>query len=134
MKTIYPIGIRSILLKLSFSLFFLCLIIQINAQSGIPYGSCGIEYIYDASGNMIKRQYVCNNTILRIASPSAKASTLEKMISEKEQKTTIERVDVLFPNPTTGQFRIKMTKELKNDFPCIPAYNCPLPSTCMGMN
>lgn len=87
---------------------------SVFAQTGLPGGSCGIEYIYDAAGNMVERHYICNNVIPRKASPTTVEINQEALNLEKKSNINIEMVDVLYPNPTTGQFRIKMTKELKN--------------------
>lgn len=76
-----------------------------KAQSGIPSGSCGIQYTYDAAGNMIDRQYVCNNSVV-----AAKKTNL----SIQKAVITPQAVDVLYPNPTTGRFTLRMIKPLKN--------------------
>ena len=81
------------------------LLSEVSAQSGLPYGSCGIQYTYDAAGNMIDRQYVCNNSGV---------AAKETNLSVQKAITTTQAVDVVYPNPTTGRFTLRMMKPLKN--------------------
>lgn len=99
--------------KKRYSVFLLILlaIIMIKpangfSQSGIPPGSCGIEYIYDAAGNMIERHYICNNSGSGIASL--------QMMKAANQTSTFQAVSALYPNPTTGKFTVQMVKSLQS--------------------
>lgn len=74
-----------------------------KAQS-LPANTCGIVYTYDAAGNRTQRKYVCNN------SPATTAYTSTKSLDLK----TVQQVDRLFPNPTTGHFTVTFSKPLDN--------------------
>lgn len=78
---------------------------NIFAQTGLPAGSCGIEYIYDAAGNMVERHYICNNS-----SGIVSIQTLKS----QNKTSSVKAVTSLYPNPTTGKFSIKMVKPLQN--------------------
>lgn len=80
---------------------------NVFAQTGLPAGSCGIEYIYDAAGNMVERQYICNNS-----SSSSMASI--QTLKSQNKTSSVQAVTTLYPNPTTGKFSIKMVKPLQN--------------------
>ncbi len=89
-------------------LFFISLFVfgslynqNLQAQS-LPPGTCGIVYTYDAAGNRTNRQYVCNNFTGPGEIESATASTAD-----------VIQVDVLYPNPTTGYFSVRLFKSLK---------------------
>ncbi len=89
-------------------LFCICLFVfdltfssNLRAQT-LPFGSCGIVYTYDAAGNRTNRQYVCNN----FTGPKESAS-------EMAAAGDIIQVDVLYPNPTTGYFTVKLFNPLK---------------------
>lgn len=72
------------------------------AQS-LPANTCGVVYTHDAAGNRTQRIYVCNNT--------ARAGTVTN--SDKEDNNTVvAQVTALYPNPTTGAFRITFTRPL----------------------
>jgi hypothetical protein len=76
---------------------------KLNAQT-LPIGSCGIVYTYDAAGNRTKREYVCNNGLM-----AGNDSAVE---SAKLLMADAVKVDVLYPNPTTGIFSVKLSKTL----------------------
>lgn len=82
-------------------LLFICLAAAMAgyAQS-LPLNTCGIVYSYDAAGNRTQRKYVCNNARLAYA-PESKTEA-------------IEQVTTLYPNPTTGRFKITFTQALQN--------------------
>lgn len=101
------------LLKIALLTFLLVVAGEIFGQSGIPNGSCGIAYTYDAAGNMVKREYLCNNSG-RIMSSMA---TNMDMATQKVPKgagdaQTFHVVTTLYPNPTTGRFVVHMAKSL----------------------
>ncbi|GGH73316.1 hypothetical protein GCM10011379_34690 [Filimonas zeae] len=70
-----------------------------------------MQYTYDAAGNLIKREYVCNNAPSggRLAGPQ----TTDTAAATKET-TEVQLVEALYPNPTTGLFRISFVKPLNN--------------------
>jgi hypothetical protein len=92
--------------KLLFTLLVLSLSNIVLAQQ-IPLGSCGIVYIYDATGCRTKRTYFCNNGGTYPQRPSAKNTAVNTTTEE-------QLVDILYPNPTTGIFNITFTSPLKN--------------------
>lgn len=71
-----------------------------KSHAQLPANTCGVVYTYDAAGNRTQRVYVCNN--------GARAETLTQNKEEAIQVTA------LYPNPTTGQFRITFTKALQH--------------------
>jgi hypothetical protein len=80
-------------------LFFFFLLITSTAalSQSLPANTCGVLYSYDASGNRTGQTYLCNNTG-RSANPS----------TQKLPQTA-----TLYPNPTTGVFKVTFTKPLK---------------------
>ena len=82
---------------------------KLKGQS-LPSGTAGIVYTYDAAGDRIDRKYVVNNTTSEIAN-IAKSDTaaIAKKLNEQ-----VLKVDVLYPNPTTGKFTIRLVKPLQN--------------------
>jgi hypothetical protein len=84
-------------------------------SQSLPANTCGIVYTYDAAGNRTQRQYACNNTG-RVAGPEAIASVVRMpsdTLSDKKP-VTVEQVEALYPNPTTGLFTVTFTQALKN--------------------
>ncbi|MGN6212042.1 T9SS type A sorting domain-containing protein [Parafilimonas sp.] len=77
---------------------------QLKAQT-LPVGSCGIVYTYDPAGNRTKREYVCNNGLV---GGNDEAVAENAKISMED----VLKVDVLYPNPTTGIFSVKLFKAL----------------------
>lgn len=84
---------------------FLVLPFLVVAQSGIPVGTCGLQYTYDAGGNMIERSYVCNN--------STTALQESRIAIHKYSTTTFQGIDAIYPNPTNGRFSIRMLQPLQ---------------------
>ncbi len=83
-----------------------------SAQS-IPPGSCGLLYRYDEAGNRISQEYYCNNT----EAPVEMRTTVDPVTKVEVAPTdevSFVKVDVLFPNPTTGRFTIRFAKALTN--------------------
>jgi len=77
-----------------------------SKAQGLPARTCGIVYTYDAAGNRIKQEYICNNT-----------NTAMQKVKNSEPNLfsqTIIPADRLYPNPTTGSFRIQFVKSLDN--------------------
>lgn len=98
--------------KRKFLLFFFVLGILFNslklqAQS-LPSGTAGIVYIYDGAGDRIDRHYVINST-------SGTASIVDNQkVTKQNQSANVLKVDVLYPNPTSGYFTVRMVKQLKD--------------------
>jgi Secretion system C-terminal sorting domain len=93
---------------------------QLVAQQ-IPVGQCGFVYIYDANGARVKRVYFCNNGIdpypvARVAEmPATAKSTNEKNETlVKENTAVFEKVEAVYPNPTTGRFSINFNAPISN--------------------
>ncbi len=113
-KRVKKLKIRALGVVMLF--FLLGLSVQGFGQAGIPSGGCGIEYTYDAAGNMVLRQYICNNSA-RAVSPATSVSEAgkdNKNPETAEKMTSFQKVDILYPNPTTGKFSIKMVIPLQN--------------------
>lgn len=89
----------------------------------LPVGSCGIVHIYDASGNRIKRIYFCNNgsdpyPARMQLDKTRKAASLkdENLVAAEKpsQNVEIQKINALYPNPTTGKFSITFSKKLQH--------------------
>ena len=85
--------------------FLLSLKFIISAQS-IPIGQCGLQYIYDATGNLVSREYVCNN----MQAVEKKDNTLK----EQGNNVIVQQIDALYPNPTTGKFSVRFSIPLED--------------------
>lgn len=105
--------------KIIFAILVCLFTSQIFAQQ-IPVGMCGIVYIYDANGARIKRTYFCNNgtdpyPTARATESFAKDSTNKNITSEEDKTTSMfEKIDAIFPNPTTGKFSVTFSSKLVN--------------------
>jgi hypothetical protein len=111
--------------KIFFTTILFLLIGQLIAQQ-IPVGMCGIVYLYDANGARVKRVYFCNNGI----APYPNAKAIEVMIADENTLTpnaiatkeknaivgevAFEKIEAIFPNPTTGSFSITCTNAKVN--------------------
>jgi hypothetical protein len=71
-----------------------------KSYAQLPLNTCGVVYTYDAAGNRTQRVYLCNN--------GTRAETVTQNKDEAIQVTA------LYPNPTTGQFRVTFTKALQH--------------------
>jgi hypothetical protein len=60
---------------------------------------CSIKYSYDAAGNRVKREYICE-TVTTNPSPSARKPN-------PKDATTAAITSVVFPNPSNGMFTIQ---------------------------
>lgn len=76
-----------------------------SAQS-LPINTCGVVYTYDAAGNRTQRAYLCNNG-------SGDSAALQRRTAQLSTDIAAEPVSALYPNPTTGRFRISFTNPLK---------------------
>jgi uncharacterized membrane protein len=100
------------------AILFLC-ITNIFAQQ-IPVGMCGIVYIYDANGARVKRTYFCNNgldpypTARVVAIAFANSTDRNKIPEEKGNTAMFEKIEAIFPNPTSGKFFITFSNTLVN--------------------
>lgn len=94
--------------------------ILILILTNITYSqSCAIVYHYDKTGNMILREYYCGN-LDQFLNKSVPPKINEQIVANKTiesataDKIEIQPVNSLYPNPTTGQFKVKFSEELKN--------------------
>lgn len=95
-----------VFIKVALSFLTMIFSMQSFGQTGVPSGSCGIEYKYDAAGNMIERHYVCNNSANALYAPDVfKAGVVQRVY---------QTVSTIYPNPTTGKFQIRMANPLQN--------------------
>lgn len=82
-------------------IFIFILVMSLTkSYTQLPANTCGVVYTHDAAGNRTQRVYVCNN--------GARTETVSQNKDEAVQVTA------LYPNPTTGQFRISFTKALQH--------------------
>jgi hypothetical protein len=93
-------------MKMSLIIFIMVLVFPFrNFAQTLPSNTCGIVYSYDASGNRVQQKYVCNNG-LRMYKPEQ--DTIHESIAVAKQ------VNALYPNPTTGFFKVTFTQPLKD--------------------
>ena len=75
--------------------------------------------ITDKTGNMILREYYCGN-LDQFLNKSVPPKINEPIVANKAiESSTVDKIEVqpvsaLYPNPTTGQFKVKFSEELKN--------------------
>jgi hypothetical protein len=92
----------------------------IHAQ-GLQPGECGVMFTYDATGSLIQRQFICNNTgsviyktIKDETNKNDSINTANKNEIAKEEKEEIVKVNAIMPNPTSGKFTINFAAPLNN--------------------
>jgi hypothetical protein len=85
---------------------------------GLPPGACGIRFTYDASGNLIEREFICNTTtgtMLRTTSiEKGKSDSISVYNENNKAKEETVRVNAIMPNPTTGKFTVTLSSSLTN--------------------
>lgn len=104
--------------KLIFIFSMLIFLAASEAQAqGLQPGECGLMFTYDATGSLIKREYVCNNTGVvmnrqakDILSKNDSVNSLKNNVSNEE----IIRVNAIMPNPTTGMFTVTLSSAISN--------------------
>jgi lysyl endopeptidase len=96
-------------------IFMFCGIASLKAQ--LQPGECGIMFTYDASGSLIKREFICNNTGVVMnrqakgtLSKNDSINSVKNGISEEE----IIKVNAIMPNPTTGRFTVTLSRPINN--------------------
>lgn len=87
---------------------------------GLSPGECGIMFTYDATGSLIQRVFFCNNTGAIIYQATRSGNNQTDSVAkgnnpESLAKEEIIKVNALMPNPTTGQFTVRLAKALKNE-------------------
>ncbi len=97
-------------------LLVICIFSQIpNLKAQLQPGECGIMFTYDATGSLVQREFICNNsgTVMnRKASNTMNSKDAVSVSSLPDEK--IIKVNALMPNPTTGKFTITLSNSLKN--------------------
>lgn len=89
---------------------------NLHAQ-GLQPGECGIMFTYDATGSLIKREYICNNTgevmnkLSKTELSKNDSVSIQKISVAKEE---IIKVNAIMPNPTTGMFTVSLATPLNN--------------------
>jgi hypothetical protein len=88
-------------------------------KSQLQLGECGIMFTYGATGSLIKREFICNNTGVAMnrtakgeetKGDSIKTSNKNEMTEEEIVKAT-----AIMPNPTSGKFTLRLGKALNNE-------------------
>jgi hypothetical protein len=98
-------------------IFSLCIFsnfCDLHAQ-GLPNNACGIMFTYDATGSLIKREFICNTSgtvMYRTANSTTKGNDSISTGNLSDEK--IIKVNALMPNPTTGKFTVTLSSSLKN--------------------
>ena len=87
---------------------------NLKAQ-GLQPGECGIMFTYDATGSLIQREFICNNsgTVMNRKTTSTLNGSDSIRVSNLPNDKII-KVNALMPNPTTGRFTITLSNSLKN--------------------
>lgn len=105
--------------KLFFTLSLIIFLIAPNAyaQGGLQPGECGIKFTYDATGSLIKREFLCNNTgvvMNRQAKEMLSKNDSINSVKNNVAKEEIIKVNAIMPNPTTGRFTVTLSNPLNN--------------------
>lgn len=91
---------------------------NLQAQ-GLQPGECGIMFTYDATGSLIQREFICNNTgsvmYRTMAIKEAKNDSLKIIAVDETAKKEIVKINAIIPNPTSGKFTIQLGKPLNNE-------------------
>lgn len=95
----------------------ICMFSQIpNLKAQLQPGECGIMFTYDATGSLIKREFICNNTgsvLNRIAKEEkTKVDSIKTANKNEIAEEEIVKVNAIMPNPTTGLFSVKLSESL----------------------
>ena len=86
----------------------------------LPSGECGIVYVHDAAGNRMYRVYFCNNGSNPYPGRNASQNNFAKTapvsyFSKKEMENlSVQQIDALYPNPTSGMFTLAFSRPLQN--------------------
>jgi len=96
------------------AIYMFCQIPNVKAQ--LQPGECGIMFTYDATGSLIQREFICNN------SGAVMNRKTNNMLNQKNDSLSVNdlaeqkiiKVNALMPNPTTGKFTITFANILKN--------------------
>jgi Secretion system C-terminal sorting domain len=81
---------------------------------------CYIKYTYDASGNRIKREFICApvDTLIKIdgdIEEDDNGGGIARMQNPNPSKNTVSAFDCsIIPNPTSGKFALKILGEATN--------------------
>lgn len=103
--------------KLIFILSFFIFSNLTKVCAQLQPGECGIMFKYDATGSLIKREFICNNTgevMNRQANNLlSKNDSINSQINNIAKKEII-KVNAIMPNPTTGMFTVTLSSPLNN--------------------
>jgi len=96
------------------AIYMFCQIPNVKAQ--LQPGECGIMFTYDATGSLIQREFICNN------SGAVMNRKTNNMLNQKNDSLSVNdlaeqkiiKVNALMPNLTTGKFTITFANSLKN--------------------
>lgn len=97
----------------------ICTFSQIpNLQAQLQPGECGIMFTYDATGSLLKREYICNNTGIVMNRAAIGENTKDDSLKTSSKtdiaQEEIIKVNAIMPNPTSGRFTIRLGKSLNN--------------------
>lgn len=104
------------LLKFPLSILLFLMSFQAYTQ-GLQPGECGIRFTYDATGSLIKRDYICNNTgviMYKQANGSGNKTGANSEVTKDDLKEDVLKVNAIMPNPTTGAFKIYLSTPINN--------------------
>lgn len=91
---------------------------KLQAQ-GLQPGECGIMFTYDAAGDLIQREFICNNTgdvIYKTSKDETNKNDSLKISSKSKNGIAdgIIKVNAIMPNPTTGRFMVRLSQAIVN--------------------
>lgn len=97
----------------------ICLFSQIPAlKAQLQPGECGIKFTYDATGSIIKREFICNNTggvMYRTGKgENTKTDSIKTSNNNEIAEEDVVKVNAIMPNPTTGMFTVTLSTTIKN--------------------
>ena len=96
----------------------ICMFSQIhNLKAQLQPGECGIRFTYDATGSLVQREFICNNTgsvMYRSSGQSSAKPDSVQLKSANINENNVIKVNALMPNPTTGKFTVHLAAALNN--------------------
>lgn len=105
--------------KIPFTFLFILAVCTtlVSYGQGLQPGECGLLFTYDATGSLIKREYICNNTGEVMDRKGKNSTSKNDSVASKQtnvDKEEIIRVNAIMPNPTSGRFTVTLSKPLNN--------------------
>jgi len=83
---------------------------------GLQPGECGVRFTYDAAGNLVLREFICNNSgvVMYRGANNKKDTTVAVTSGSIATTDDLIAVSSIMPNPTSGRFTIVLSQPLNN--------------------